>query len=77
MDQTMGTERQRKRARDLADVGVDGRQRIVEEDERLGAVGGARQRDALLLAARQVDALLADLGAVARRQQANVGRESG
>jgi hypothetical protein len=48
-----------------ADMHVDGRQRVVQDvDVRVG-VRRARDGDALLLAAAQIDALLADLRAVA------------
>jgi hypothetical protein len=60
----------------LADVRVDGRQRIVEQHDRLLAVRGARNRNALLLAARQVDAALADLGLVAGGEQREIGPQT-
>ena len=48
--------------------GVDGRERVVEhEDARVGDQG-ARERHALALAAREVDAALADRGVVPARQ---------
>ncbi len=42
----------------LADVAVDGAERVVEVVDVLVGVDGARQADALLLAAAQVDALV-------------------
>ena len=59
----------------LADVRVDGTQRVVEHVDIGVGEDGARQADALLLSARQVDALLADLGAIARRHDGQVGAE--
>jgi hypothetical protein len=55
----------------LADVGVDGGEDVVEEDDAVlgleaGEVDGARQRDALLLAAAKVDSLLSYLRHIAR-----------
>lgn len=56
----------------LADVRIDRTQRIVEHvDVGLG-VEGARQTDALLLPARQVDTALSDLGLFARRPYSQV-----
>ena len=45
-------------------VGVDGRQRVVEQDDGRAPRQRARQRGALLLAARQIDAALAQHGVV-------------
>ena len=46
------------------DVRIDGRQDVVEQDDRAARVDGARQRDAGLLAAREVHAALPDLSRV-------------
>ena len=59
----------------LADLGVERRERVVKEVDVRAAVGRARDGDALLLAAAEVDAALADLGLIACGQDADVARE--
>mmetsp|Transcript_15581 Transcript_15581/g.24246 ORF Transcript_15581/g.24246 Transcript_15581/m.24246 type:complete len:1269 (+) Transcript_15581:1003-4809(+) len=54
------------------DVGVHRRERVVEHVEVGVGVGGPGEGHALLLAAAEVDALLADLGGVARGQHGQV-----
>jgi hypothetical protein len=59
----------------LSDVGVDRRQRVVEQVEVGVVVDCPGQADALLLAAGQVDPLLADLRLVPAGQDVQVGLE--
>ncbi len=59
----------------FADGGVDRRERIVEHERRRARVDGARECNALLLAAGQVDTLLANLGRVAGGQNGKVGSQ--
>ena len=56
----------------LADMCVDGTQRIVEHVDVGVGVERPGQADALLLSARQVDALVADFGAIAVRHDVEV-----
>ena len=68
----------RRRVRIVAlGLGVDRRQRVVEDQD--PRVGGQRagQRDPLALAARQRDAALADQRVVALGQHGDVGRQAG
>ena len=48
-----------------ADIGIHGTQRIIHENDVGSAVDGARDRDALLLTAAQVDTALANLSTIA------------
>ena len=59
----------------LADVHVDGRQRVVQKVEICLAVRSARHGHSLSLATRQVDAPLSDFGLVARWQHLEVRLE--
>ena len=59
----------------LADVSVHGAQRVVEHVDLGVGVERSCQADALLLAARQVDSLLAYLCLIARRHDVQVGLE--
>ena len=59
----------------LPDVGVDGREGVVEQVDLGVVVHRPRQAHPLLLPAAQVDPLLADLGPVAAGQHLQVGAE--
>ena len=53
-------------------MGVHRAQRVIQQVNVLVGIDGASQANALLLPARQIDALLADLGRVAARHDVEV-----
>jgi hypothetical protein len=59
----------------FADGGVDRRERVVEHERRRARVNGASERNALLLAAAEIDSLLANLGRVAGWKDGKIGRQ--
>ena len=61
----------------LLGLGVDGRERVVEHEHARARDQRARERDALALAAREVDAALADQRVVAVRQLVDEGGDAG
>ena len=61
----------------LCHVRVHRRERVIEHEESRVRVHGTRDADALLLPTGQVDAALADLGAIACRQRGDIGLQPG
>ncbi len=59
----------------LADMRIDGRERVVEADNVSVVVEGTGNVDSLLLATTEVDTLLANLGEIAGWQDGKIGFE--
>lgn len=54
---------------------LDSPQWVVQQNNVSVSVGGSRETDALLLAAAQVHALLADLGGIPGRQELEIAQQ--